>query len=1056
MNEGNASIANWALQQTLFEGIDVGGYAAPALADLNDDGDLDMISGENNGSLFYYQNTGTIISPVWSQDSFIHRLSSLGVRAVPEFADLDADGDLDLTVGLADGTLRHFENAGLPNLASWLEDSGLFSGMDVGNFNAPAFGDLDDDNDFDLALGKEDGTLVYYENAGTNVSASWTLNASMFPGIDVGDNSAPELVDMDTDGDLDLVVGNATGCVHLYRNTGTVSQPSWAYDPLVFDFMNTGLSKKPGQYATPVFSDVDGDGDLDFISGPDNAAFGSLVLYFNTGTRFSPVYDQLYPGMFNNVRGGATDGTRDHSAPEFVDLDGDGREDIAVGTNDGWLTFYRNTGNSSAQRSVNYMEPQKDGSYRFYYDQDGNDGQFVIRGTSDDFFDYYVMANPNTGRATMRFIPDFARLAYRDKYSGDQYPWAGGNVSYYPFIPEEDGYVGRAIVISRAQAGLGMGASFLTQTGTAGGFILVPLTGKSHSSREVLLPQIAYTTDYSTYDTMALILGTPLVVTCPPDLTLETGDITSDPPDPGEGDIITVTANVRNVGGGDANGVEVEFFDGSPTMNRQIGTTQVISNIPARGNATASLTWNLSGISGPRDAFVRIDGTDIITELDEANNIAFRRLNITSWSRMWSPPVRMTFSLNNSLEPTMVEDSNGNMWIAYHTYTKNDDWDIAVRRCRDLVCTPEDAIVTDSKRTSQPFLVADDSGNVYVIYSSNLVEWQDFISLKSGIYYWSQKFDLYSKKFNGAAWEPTVQVTASEKIDNSDQVPVATIDGTGDLWVIMRSTHYDLYEGGYQMANLPYNDMNITAASFDGMTWTTDMIVNDDAGSQGYWGGPTATTNASGTVWAAWGTEISNQQWDVFATYWTGSGWAPKMQVSLSPLNDMRPSMASDSLGRIFIAWESNRTGDKEIFMRYYDGAWSPEFQVSDDPGHDIKPTIAIDMHDNLWIAWETDRNGNKDVYLKRYNGSWSPPIQVTTSTSSDEEAFLAVSDYTDSIWVAWETDRHGDKDIYLKTLPDVLVWPDREVGRPYGMMAEMVAPDYVQLNLSWTLSKDD
>jgi hypothetical protein len=1055
MNDGNSSSTNWTLQPTIFQGIDVGGNAVPALADLNSDGDLDIISGEYNGSLFYYQNTGSLLSPVWTQDSYVHRLSSLGVRAVPELSDLDSDGDLDLTTGVDDGTLRYFRNVGDSSLASWQEDPGFFGATDVGNYSASAFGDLDADDDLDLAIGSEEGTLVYFENTGTNTSASWTLNASMFPTIDVGSNSAPELVDIDTDGDIDLVVGNASGCVHLYRNTGTVAQPSWSYDPSVFDFMNTGLSKKPGFFATPSFSDVDGDGDLDFISGQDNAPYGSLVLYFNTGTRFAPVYDQLYPGMFNNVRGGATDGTRDYSAPEFADLTGDGRDDIVVGTNDGWLTFYRNTGNSSAQRSVNYMEPQTDGSYRFYYDQDGNDGQFVIRGTSDDFFDYYIMANPDTGRATMRYIPDFARLAYRDKYSGDQFPWAGGNVSYYPFIPEEDGYVGRGIVISRAQPGLGMGATFLTQTGTAGGFILVPLTGKSHSSREVLLPQIAHTTDYSTYDTMAQILGTPLVVTCPPDLFVDTEDITSDPPDPGEGDIITLTANVRNIGGGDASDVEVDFFDGSPTANKRIGTTQIISTIPAHGNATASVTWNLSGISGLHDVFAVVDSGNTITELDEGNNVNFRFFNITSWSRMWSPPVRMTFDANNSLEPTMVEDSNGNMWIAYHTYTKHDDWDIGVRSCKNLVCTPEDAIVTDSKRTSAPYLVADDSGNVYTIYSSNIVEWQDFINLKSGIYYWSQKFDLYSKKYNGAAWEPTVQVTASEKIDNSDQVPVGTVDGAGNLWVLMRSTHYDLYEGGYQMANMPYNDMNITAASFDGVSWTTDIIVNNDAGSQGYWGGPAATTDASGTVWTAWGAEIGNQQWDVFTTYWTGSAWAPKMQVSLSPLNDMRPSMASDSSGRIFLAWESNRTGDKEIFMRYYDGAWSPEFRVSQDPGHDIKASVVVDMRDNVWIAWESDRHGNKDIYLKRYNGSWSPPIQVTTSPHSDEEAFLAASDSTDSIWVAWESDRHGDKDIYVKTLPDVLVWPDREVGHPYNIMADMT-PEYFQVNISWGLSRDD
>jgi hypothetical protein len=1057
INAGNVSVANWTLPSTLFVGIDMGGYTSPALADLNSDGDLDLISGENNGSLYYYENTGSLLSPIWSQDDFTHRLSSSGDRAFPEFADLDSDGDFDLTIGLADGTLRYFENVGLPNVASWLEDTGLFSGIDVGNLSGPSFGDLDGDGDFDLALGGEDGSLVYYENTGTNISASWTLNASMFPGIDVGDNSAPELADIDGDGDQDLVVGNATGCVHLYWNNGTSSLPVWEYDFSVFDYMNTGLTKKPGKFATPAFSDVDRDGDLDFISGQDDAAFGSLVLYLNTGTKFSPVYEQLYPGMFNNVRGGATDGTRDYSTPEFVDLDGNGRDDIAVGSNDGWLTFYQNKANSSARRSVNYMEPQRNGSYRFYYDQDGNDGQYVIRGYSEDFFDYYVVANPNTGRAALRYIPDFARLAYRDKYSGDQYPWAGGNVSYYPFIPEEDGYVGRGIVISRTfwqGSSIGMSAaSFLTQTGTAGGFILVPLTAKSHQSREVILTEMTYTTNYSEYDTIANILGTPLVITCPPDLTVESADITTNPADPGEGDVIDVTANVRNTGGGPANNVEIEFFDGAPTGNKQIGPTQVIPSIPAYGNATASMSWNLSGISGPREVSVRIDGNDTIVELDEANNVALRSLNITSWTRMWSPPVRLTFDRNNSLEPTIVEDSNGNMWIAYHTYTKHDDWDISVRSCKDLVCTPEEIIVSDAKRTSQPYLVADSSGNLWTIYSSNIIEWEDFVSLKSGIYYWSQKFDLYSKKYNGTAWEPTIQVTAAEKVDNADQVPVATIDGSGRLWVMIRNTHYDLYEGGYQMANLPYNDMNITAAYFDGMTWTTDIVVNNDGGSQGYWGGPTTATDSAGNAWVAYGSE--SNQWDIFATYWTGAGWAPEMQVSLDSRRDIRPAMAADSLGNVYIVWESNRNGDKEIFMRYHDGTWSSEIQVSDDPGHDIKPSVTMDMHGNLWIAWESDRNGNKDIFLKRYNGSLSPPIQVTTSLDSDEEVFLAASNYSDSLWVAWESDRNGDKDIYLKTLPDVLVRPDRVIGRPYELMAEM-SPDYTQMNISWVLSYDD
>ncbi|NYT27396.1 MAG: FG-GAP repeat protein [Candidatus Thiodubiliella endoseptemdiera] len=48
-----------------FNGIDVGGYSSPTLADIDGDGDLDLVVGENYGTLKYYQNTGTTSSPAY-------------------------------------------------------------------------------------------------------------------------------------------------------------------------------------------------------------------------------------------------------------------------------------------------------------------------------------------------------------------------------------------------------------------------------------------------------------------------------------------------------------------------------------------------------------------------------------------------------------------------------------------------------------------------------------------------------------------------------------------------------------------------------------------------------------------------------------------------------------------------------------------------------------------------------------------------------------------------------------------------------------------------------
>ncbi|NYT26471.1 MAG: FG-GAP repeat protein [Candidatus Thiodubiliella endoseptemdiera] len=48
-----------------FNGIDVGSYSTPNLADIDGDGDLDLVVGENDGTLKYYQNTGTTSNPLY-------------------------------------------------------------------------------------------------------------------------------------------------------------------------------------------------------------------------------------------------------------------------------------------------------------------------------------------------------------------------------------------------------------------------------------------------------------------------------------------------------------------------------------------------------------------------------------------------------------------------------------------------------------------------------------------------------------------------------------------------------------------------------------------------------------------------------------------------------------------------------------------------------------------------------------------------------------------------------------------------------------------------------
>ncbi|MFM9007046.1 MAG: FG-GAP repeat domain-containing protein, partial [Bacteroidota bacterium] len=156
----------------------------------------------------------------------------LGTASSPVFFDVDNDGLADMVVGnelyfntdpaLTYSRLAWFRNTGSVTAPAfeladrdWL---GLSSLQQYGL--APEFGDVDADGDADLLLGNSDGTLILYNNvAATGQAPQFVFNAPAWQGIDIGNNSQPQLVDVDRDGRLDLLIGERAGVLNYYRNT---------------------------------------------------------------------------------------------------------------------------------------------------------------------------------------------------------------------------------------------------------------------------------------------------------------------------------------------------------------------------------------------------------------------------------------------------------------------------------------------------------------------------------------------------------------------------------------------------------------------------------------------------------------------------------------------------------------------------------------------------------------------------------------------------------------------------------------------------------------------
>ena len=309
-----------------FAGLTVGATPVPDMADIDNDGDLDLVVGlSESGVVKLYINSGTPASGSFSEANMTE-VGDVGLYAYPTFCDLDNDADQDLVIGRDGFGLYYYENTGSPESAVWQRDETAFAGIGYeAYFNSPGLVDLNGDGTLDLFFGTSEGPLRYYVNTGTPTIAAWIENTELFGGVlDTGGASNPYLYDFDADGDLDLFSGSQMGAIKYYENRGTTTTPAWVENSSPF------ISLKHSIYSAVAIGDVNADGFPDAIVGDMN---GNLYFHKNTGTGFELVEAAL--------QGIALGGW---SAPRLVDFDNDGDLDIVAGSDNGKLNYIENQG----------------------------------------------------------------------------------------------------------------------------------------------------------------------------------------------------------------------------------------------------------------------------------------------------------------------------------------------------------------------------------------------------------------------------------------------------------------------------------------------------------------------------------------------------------------------------------------------------------------------------------------------------------------------------------------------------------------------------------------